>query len=158
MLRYVLTFLAGCATVIAVLVAIFVISDRRTMARATATAAVPTTTVVIHVTEDPSRLQLAKDASAVLDQIGNLSDAEKKKIRDGIASGLVTGIELRSDIGGEARCITIPVHPGGFIVRTSSSGHFGPVQLHFDNTSRPKQGAERTVPDVTPSAVLEPRR
>lgn len=137
MLKYVLTFTAGALAAVAVLVVVAAVPFHRTMAATATKIGEPTATVVIRISEDPNKLRLANDASVALEQISNLTDAERKKIRDGIASGLVTGIELRSETRGEYRSITIPAHSSGTLMRMSSSAHFGPAELHFDARNSP---------------------
>lgn len=150
MLKYILSFLAGCLAMVSVgVVVVFYRSHRTTTARATRVDT-PVATVRIHVSENPDTLLPVTDVSAMLDRIAGLTEAEKKQIRDGVSSGLVTEVQLWTEGGGEFRSVTVPVRKGGVLIRSGSKANFGPAKLILERPGRPNQTLDPTTRVVAP--------
>lgn len=142
MLKHAVSFLAGCLTIVVVLVVHALISHRRAETAATRKSGPVTATVTIQVAQDPNALLPVKDASTLLDRVADLTDIEKKKIRDAIVSGLVTEVRIQSDVGGESRWIAVPASGSSIVMRGASKAKFGPIELRVENPQKPNRSPE----------------
>lgn len=100
--------------------------------------------VTIRTSQDPHALRPVKDASDLIDRITGLTETDKKKLRDGLASGLITVIRVEGDVAGESRWIEVPATRSRVLIQGSSKASFGPVQLHWERVEKPKPPAQPT--------------
>jgi len=78
--------------------------------------------VTIHVADDPRTLVPAKDVTALLSRIGGISESDKKRILEGVATGFITTVRLEHEKDGESSSVTITTDGRPLSVITES-GH-----------------------------------
>jgi hypothetical protein len=158
MLKHIAFFTGGVLATVVALIVYARLSAARTINALATTAGPVAATVTIRVLHDPQALSPVKDASELLDRLTGLADTEKQKIRDALASGLVSEIRVEGNVGGESRWITVPATSSGLLIRGSSKVTFGPSELKVESTRKPNKALEPTPTAVTSPAAQEPRQ